>query len=165
MAEVPTLPDILDAAIDRRLEGVHTACPGVISAYDATAYTATVTASLPDSPVLKEVPVVIPGAWASGDPVLLVFCEREFDADLNDVNEARRHGLSGAIAVPLIARAGDTVDFVALAAKVKAQLDGLKSAISGWVPVPNDGGAALQTALSSWLSSSSDVAAVKMKAR
>lgn len=47
---------------------------------------------------------------------------------------------------------------VALASLVAAQLDDLKAAIAGWVPVPNDGGAALKTALSDFAGSSSDVA-------
>lgn len=38
-------------------------------------------------------------------------------------------------------------DFVALAQKVSDQLTALKNAINGWTPVPNDGGAALKTAL------------------
>jgi hypothetical protein len=39
-------------------------------------------------------------------------------------------------------------DFVALASLVIANLTALKSAINGWTPVPNDGGAALKVALS-----------------
>jgi hypothetical protein len=59
--------------------------------------------------------------------------------------------------------AGGTVDFVAKAAAVKARLDALASAISGWTPVPNDGGAALKVALSSWLGGSNAVAATKVQ--
>jgi phage baseplate assembly protein V len=48
---------------------------------------------------------------------------------------------------------------VALAAKVQARLDGLKAAMgAGWVVVPNDGGAALKTALATWLLEDNDVA-------
>jgi hypothetical protein len=57
------------------------------------------------------------------------------------------------------------VQFVALGNLVTAQLADLKSAINGWTPVPNDGGAALKVALTSWLASSSAVSAVKVKAR
>jgi hypothetical protein len=42
---------------------------------------------------------------------------------------------------------GDGAEFVALATKVLTELTALKAAILGWTPVPNDGGAALKTAL------------------
>jgi hypothetical protein len=170
MAEVPTLPDILDAAIDRRLEGLHTSCPGIIQSYSAANVTATVQPSIPDAPALKDVPVAIPGAWASGDPVLLVYCEREFDSELADAGEERRHGVGAAIAVPLVARPGDTVDFVALATKVETAvtdlLDGIIDA-AGSVTAPGGGPAfvaALQAFKLSWESTLS-VAAEKLKAR
>ncbi len=54
--------------------------------------------------------------------------------------------------------------FIALASPVASQLSALKSAINGWTPTGGDGGAALKTALTSWLASSSDVAATKAKA-
>lgn len=38
-------------------------------------------------------------------------------------------------------------NFVAMADKVKAWFDAFNAAVSGWVPVPNDGGAALKAAL------------------
>lgn len=56
-------------------------------------------------------------------------------------------------------------DFVALAAKVTTQLNVLKAAIEDAVPVPNDGGVALQAgivaALTDW---PGDVAATKVRA-
>src|SRR5260221_3943082 len=55
-------------------------------------------------------------------------------------------------------------NFVALSNLVSAQLAALKSAINGWTPVPNDGGAALKVALTSWLGSSSATAATIPKA-
>ncbi len=55
-------------------------------------------------------------------------------------------------------------NFVALANLVTAQLADLKSAINGWTPVANDGGAALKVALTTWLASSSAVAATLTKA-
>lgn len=55
--------------------------------------------------------------------------------------------------------------FVALSTKVSAQLQQLKTAINGWTPVPNDGGAALKVALTTWLGSSSDVAAEKLRVK
>lgn len=50
---------------------------------------------------------------------------------------------------------------------IKTNVDALRSAVSGWVPVPNDGGAALKTALAAWIGSSislSGSAADKVKA-
>lgn len=49
------------------------------------------------------------------------------------------------------------VTHAAVAEQVQARLDGLKTAISAWVVVPNDGGAALKTALATWLGQSNDV--------
>jgi hypothetical protein len=59
---------------------------------------------------------------------------------------------------------GDGTGFAAMASPVKARFDALASAINGWVPVPNDGGAALKAALSSWLGGSNDVASSNLKA-
>lgn len=47
---------------------------------------------------------------------------------------------------------GNGTDSVALASKVTSQLNALKSAINGWTPIANDGGAALKTALSALFS-------------
>jgi Phage protein Gp138 N-terminal domain len=55
-------------------------------------------------------------------------------------------------------------DPIALSSKVTSLFTGLKNAISGWVPVPNDGGAALKAALAAWLAGSSDVASTRVKA-
>ncbi len=102
-----------------------------------------------------------------------------------------RHGVPGSVTVPAGARCrlafedgdpgrpyamlwdtaaltelklGAGTDSVALASPVESQLDDLKSAINGWTPVANDGGAALKVALTAWLASSSTVAAAKVKA-
>ena len=60
--------------------------------------------------------------------------------------------------------AGAGAHYVAMAQLVQARLDALASAISGWVPVPNDGGAALKAALGTWLGGSNDVASTNLKA-
>lgn len=164
MAETPSLPDVLEAGIDRRLEGVHTATPGTIVFYSDGLATV-----LPNNGAAahQQVPVAIPGAWAPGDPVLIVYCEREFDADLEDAGEERRHGVGGPIAVPLISRPGDVVDFVALAGLVNQRFADLAQAFVDWIPVANDGGAALKTELSALISGGwpEDVSATKVKAR
>lgn len=56
--------------------------------------------------------------------------------------------------------------FVAMAAKVKAWLDAFNTAVSGWTPVANDGGAALKTALSTLISGTptTNVASTNTKA-
>lgn len=46
----------------------------------------------------------------------------------------------------------DATDFVANATKVLAELTSLKNAFAAWTPVPNDGGAALKTQLTSLIS-------------
>jgi hypothetical protein len=165
MAETPSLPEIIEACIDRRLEGVHTACPGTIISFDADAQTCRARTRLPAGDVLEDVPVVIPGNWSSGDPVLLVFCEREFDSDLEDSGEELRHGLGAAIAVPLIARSSSGVDFVALAGLVISRLEAMQTAIdththSGVTTGPGVSG--IPTPIV-W--PVSDVAASKVKAR
>jgi hypothetical protein len=100
-----------------------------------------------------------------------VFAEESFSKwfDTGSVEQPevlRRHGLH-AVCIPMVARAGQAVQFVALANLVNAQFAALADAFSGWVVVPNDGGAALKaqlTALSGtgWPAS---VAASKVKAR
>lgn len=52
--------------------------------------------------------------------------------------------------------------FVALASRVDAELSALRSAVAGAVIVPNDGGAALKTAMLTWTPTS--VAAARVKA-
>lgn len=58
-------------------------------------------------------------------------------------------------------------DFVALASLVNAQFTALKNAFNAWTPVPNDGGAALKTQLTSLIGAGwpSSVAAAKVKAQ
>lgn len=45
-------------------------------------------------------------------------------------------------------------DVVTELKKTQTDSNNLKTAISGWVPVPNDGGAALKTALATWYAAS-----------
>ncbi len=177
----PAWQSVLDAAIQYHLRSVHTALPGTITAYDEATQTATVELAVhlettPDefaevAPLIG-VPVVWPGAWADGDKCLVVFSEEDPSkwwetngASVEPPAVLTRHGFAGPLCIPIVAEAGDAVDFVALASPVEAQLEDLKSAINGWVPVPNDGGAALKTALTAWLASSSVVGSVKVKAR
>ncbi len=169
MAETASLPEVTEACVSRNLRGLHTACLGHFTAYAdslATVQPQELDGVLP-API-ESVPVVLPGDWVSGDPCLLVFSEEQFSGELASTGSARRHGLY-AVAVPLVARPGQSTDFVALAGLVLAQLEALRDAINGWVPVPTDGGAALKVALQAlfigppiWPAS---VAASKLRAR
>ena len=74
--------------------------------------------------------------------------------------------LSPAVASDVIElSAGGTTQFVALANKVKDWLDAFNNAVNDWVPVANDGGAALKTALATLIAGtpSTDVASTKLK--
>ncbi len=55
--------------------------------------------------------------------------------------------------------------FIAMSNKVKAWFDAFNAAVSGWTPVPNDGGAALKVALATLIGGvpTTDVAATKGK--
>ncbi len=173
----PSWNEVIDGGVAAGLRGVHTAMLGTIRSYDADAQTASVELAthLPRAageyaacaPV--EGPVLWPGAWAAGDRCLVVFLEESAakwlatgSVEAPDVQI--RHGLH-AVVLPFPSIEGQAVEFVALGNLVTAQLADLKSAINGWAPVPNDGGAALKIALTSWLASSSAVSAVKVKAR
>jgi hypothetical protein len=58
---------------------------------------------------------------------------------------------------------GGSSDSAALASKVDSQLNNLKTAINGWAPVSNDGGAALKAALTAWLTDTSASGSTKLK--
>jgi hypothetical protein len=55
-------------------------------------------------------------------------------------------------------------NYVAMANLVQGRLDALATALNGWTPVSQDGGAALKTALAGWVAGSNNVAATKVKA-
>lgn len=176
-SRLPSWNECLDAATTAALRSVHTASLGKLRSYDAAAQTASVELAthLPSAageyqavaPVTAN--VLWPGAWAAGDRCLVVFLEESaakwLETGSVEAPEVQiRHGLH-AVAIVFPSIEGQTVDFVALGNLVGAQLADLKSAINGWTPVSNDGGAALKVALASWLASSSAVSATKVKAR
>lgn len=119
-----TLEQVLDQAITSRLEGVWSALPGRVLAFDPTGPSVAVqpfpsiyqNGEAVDLPILHSVPVAYPsGGGASltyplqaGDVVLLVFSTlplaryRDEDAE-GDPTEARRFDLSDAWALPLAA--------------------------------------------------------------
>ncbi len=176
----PRWSEVFDTILSARLRSVHTAMVGEIRSYSEADQTAEVTLAVQlettdgefqTVPPLGDVPVLWPGAWAAGDTCLLVFAEESFSKwfDTGSVEQPevlRRHGMH-AVCIPLVARAGQAVQFVALANLVNAQFSALANAFSTWVVVPNDGGAALKAKLSTlsgtgWPAS---VAAEKVKAR
>jgi hypothetical protein len=120
----------------------------------------------------------------AGDHVTLIFCETSTEAFQSSAGRApvspdlfQRFDLTDAVAIPgwypdqkalgstdqenvVIGQDGLPTDFVAVAQKVKTELDALvndinalKAVFSGWVVVANDGGAALKTAAGSWYGS------------
>ena len=132
---------VLDVAISARLFGVHTAMLGTIRSYSEATQTAEVTLAVhlesadgefEEVSPIADVPVVWPGAWAAGDSCLCVFCEESFakwfaTGSVEPPEVLRRHGLH-AVCIPLVARAGQAVQFVALANLVQQALDKLQYA-------------------------------------
>lgn len=183
--------EVLDVVLSQRLRSVHTALMGEIRSYSEADQTAEVTLSVQleaqegefeTAPPLSGVPVLWPGAWEAGDRCLLVFCEESFakwfdTGSVEPPEVVRRHGLH-AVCIPLVAPAGEAVQFVALANLVDAALSDLVTRIGAWktavtaltpptTPVTytnmaNVIIAALETALTGWPVS---VAASKVKAR
>ncbi len=175
----PSWGEVLDTVLTSRLRSVHTAMVGEIRSYSEAEQTAEVTLAVELEatagvfealPPLADVPVLWPGAWAAGDACLCVFCEESFAKwwDTGSVEQPevlRRHGLH-AVCIPVVARAGQAVQFVALANLVDGQLGALKSAIQGWIPSAGDGGAGLKTELTTLFATwPASVAATKVKAR
>lgn len=178
-ARQPSWHEVIDTVVTSRLRSVHTAMVGEIRSYSEADQTAEVTLAVDleatsgvfeGVPPLADVPVLWPGAWSPGDTCLLVFCEESFakwwdTSSVEPPEVLRRHGLH-AVCIPIVARAAQAVEFVALANLVDAQLDALKQAIVGWTPVASDGGAALKTALTTLFTTwPASVAASKVKAR
>lgn len=124
-AQSPTLAEVLDLALTRRLEELHTMLPGRIESFDAATQTADVqplvhALALQEDgnrvavplPVLPGIPVVFPGSGgyrstypvAKGDSVLVLFAEACIDAwqphgGAVEPGSRRRHHLADAVAV------------------------------------------------------------------
>lgn len=120
------LAGLLDATRDAWAEDLHTALPGRVESYDASAQVADVTPLVrrvlrrndgsrvaSPMPTIRAVPIAWPraGDWfvhmplAAGDVVLLVFCERDFarwraTGEISDPIDTRQHHLAHAIAYP-----------------------------------------------------------------
>lgn len=183
MPTAPSLPELLDAAVTGRLRGVHTALPGTIRSYSEADQTATVELAvhLEQSaeafgrvPDLLDVPVQWPGAWSNGDRCLVVFAEEDFSkwwttGSVEPPAILQRHGLH-AVAIPIVAEAGDAVQFVALANLVLARLNTIQAAFDAHIHVTTAtiGASATPGVLSptaSPIGPLASVAASKVKAR
>lgn len=183
----PSWADVIDGFITSRLRGVHTALPGTITSYDAATVTATIdlaveleatAGAFQRVPPLEDVPVTTPGAWSNGDKCLVVFCEESFakwfdTGSVEPPDVLARHGLH-AVCVPIVATAGQAVQFVALKDLVEAaMLDLLGNIITaaGAVTAPGGGPAfvaaltAYQTLITTPGPTALQVGATKVKAR
>lgn len=123
---VPSLADLITAAIEAHSADVHVAMPGTVSEYYPETQTADVqpvfTKTFYDEdgvkhteqiPSIHNVPIAFPSGgpfaitWplSKGDPVLLVFADRNIGewqetGNAGDPGDARTHELSGAFAIP-----------------------------------------------------------------
>lgn len=157
--------ELFDLVLTSRMRSVHTALPGTIRSHSEANQTCAVELAVELEgpageflrvPDLEGVPVVTPGAWSNGDRCLLVFCEESFakwfeTGSVEPPDVLQRHGMH-AICIPLVARAGDTVDFVALKGLVEAALLDLLSNIisaAGSITAPG-GGPAFVAALTAY---------------
>lgn len=130
MADIYTLPDVIKAAIESHVAGLHVALPGIVEKYDAEKQVADVViavrapmrtlagdVSYLDFPTLPEVPIAWPSGGgyfaafplAKGDPVMLVFSEvatGEYlsNGSKSDPLDTRRHSLGYPVAIPGAAR-------------------------------------------------------------
>lgn len=128
MAERITPAETYRRILDARLTDLHTALPGRVQSYDAATQTADIEpmikrgvptggeedeVALETLPVLPSVPILFPSGGqcfvtlplAVGDPVLIVFCERDTSqfrgtGAVSDPGVPTMHGLSGAVAIP-----------------------------------------------------------------
>jgi len=127
-SRTPSLAEGIRAAIETRLQSLHTALPGRIESYNAATQTANIKPMvkrrvatsdgrelLESLPVISDVPIMFPRCGqffvtlplAAGDFVLLVFCERSIDNYAAgtpgleaDPDDFRMHDLTDAVAFP-----------------------------------------------------------------
>lgn len=122
MPKTPTLTQVIRNAFDAMSADLHTWLPGKVETFHADDFTVDVTPMLKRKykgesavtlPTLPRVPLAIPRAGTAwfkmpvkeGDQVILLFCERSLDrwfdlGGIQDPQDARRHHLSDAVAIP-----------------------------------------------------------------
>lgn len=152
MSGTPTLAEVLMQAVDSRLLDVHTALPGKV----VTFYKATQTADIElqikrmiedadgelqpeDLPILQNVPIGFPRSTKffvsfpldAGDFVWVMFSEASIDqwrskGKATQPGDARRHTLTGAMAIPCCYPKSEDLDDVHASALVVGQDGGQK---------------------------------------
>ncbi|WP_186650110.1 Gp138 family membrane-puncturing spike protein [Fluviispira vulneris] len=123
----PSFSQIIFDAIEKRIDGIHTAMPALITAYDEKFQKADVQPCFMERvedelipipiptplPIIQAVPVIFPRTKLSfihmpvnvGDYVLLIFNEKSIDTfsqigGLVDHDDMRKHALTDAVALP-----------------------------------------------------------------
>lgn len=126
-SRTPTLAEVIRRAIEKRVERIHVAIPGIIETYDAATQTADVRIAVnrleelddgteveEEFPIIPDVPVAFPRAGdfyvsfplKKGNSVLLIFCERSIDnwlagdGGVVDPDVFQTHDLVDAVAYP-----------------------------------------------------------------
>lgn len=175
---IGNLADSIRMMVYRRILALRVSMPGTVTSYDRATQRAKVKPgfrllqSLPselrllvEPPELPSVPVCQPKGYhanlEAGDHVLLVFCDHDLGAwrgastNTVDPGDDRMHGISGAVAIPLITRDSSSLstladtnavslgsesgspDFVALAQKVDDAIEELTRVINEHIhPAP-----------------------------
>lgn len=83
-------------------------------------------------------------SYSEIDSIEIKISDKQFNIDSSEVSF--NGGSNGGMVIPQ-----DLVDKLNI---IEDDINDLKTAISGWVPIPNDGGGALKTATASWYGSS-----------
>lgn len=135
MVDTPTLGTVIRQAIEEELVELHTAIPGKVQTFNAASQVADIVPQFkrvireadgtraPETlPVIPSVPVLFPRAGAfffsfpivSGTTGLIILAEYSIDrwrqgGEQADPGDTRRHGLSGAVFLPGLSVAADTI--------------------------------------------------------
>lgn len=153
MTQTPTLHSVINKNIDRRMNSIAKALPGVVVSYDADSKTCSVkpavhrlvpTAYDENEDYVEEIAVIpnVPVAWpcgrnfrvvgtlSPGDSVLLVACDRDISGwrrsgKASEPDSAQKHSWSSAIAIPGLEPDGEGFGEPGDAAALASMLDKL----------------------------------------
>lgn len=171
----PTLASVIYRAVDSRLRNTGVALPGTVVSYDEGSQSAAVRPGVhrlvpsrevdgedvvEPRPVIQGVPVCWPvgrgiqvkAKLEAGDSVLLVCLDGDADGWLDtgapaEPGDARMHSWANAVAIPGLVPASSPFPEPTDAAALASKLDLLIGLMKAWVPVPFDGGLALNAML------------------